>query len=243
MLTVAYGLSRLLEKSGQRLAGAGTGLVCILGAFWGQGDGRGARAGHHRGTCVRRWPPRPPASSSPVELLQDPPRVSSQHATLGSCALGAAGTGGGCAQCGGGGAPVGGTGRVGGRCPLQPRAGAAGWPRAATSPCARACPSACTWVCVRVRSCVCVCACVCTRVRAGSRRRRGQMCGAPGRVGTVWEERPPGFAQANRPQPLRGRSTDSSPRGASVAQAARLRRRFSGRAAPHLGLGSARPGG
>ncbi|CAI9160070.1 unnamed protein product [Rangifer tarandus platyrhynchus] len=77
------------------------------------------------------------------------------------------------------------------------------------------------------------------------------MCGAPGRVGTVWEKRPPGFARANRPQPLppdswgrgRGRSTDLSPRGASVAQAARLRRWFFGRAAPHLSLGSARPSG
>lgn len=124
---------------------------------------------------MRRWPPRPPASSSPVEVLQDSPRVSSQHVTLGGCALGAAWTGGRCAHCGGQGAPVAGTGRVGRRCPLHPRAGAAGWPRAATSPCARACPSACTWVCVRVRSCVCACVCARGAAVAGGRcaERRG----------------------------------------------------------------------
>ena len=245
------GLGWLLEKSGQRLAGSHPGSF-LGGRETGEGQPcRGAGASLHRGNLHAPLAPSDRHRPQAVEVWLYSPRVPSQQVTLGSCAFGAAGTGGGCAPCGW----RAGTGRVGGRCPLHPRAGAAVWPRGRRI-------SVCT--CVHVRASVrtpgcacmcvyvCLCACVCTCVPAGSRRRsRGQKCGAPGRVGTVWEERPPGFAQANQPQALppdswgrrRGKSTDLAARGASVVQAARVRRWFSGRAAPHLILGSARPGG
>nr|CAI9699540.1 unnamed protein product [Rangifer tarandus platyrhynchus] len=71
---------------GRHWAGSHPGRF-LGGGETGEGQScRGARAGTG-GTCVRRWPPRPPASSSPVEVLQDSPRVSSQHVTLRGCAL------------------------------------------------------------------------------------------------------------------------------------------------------------
>ena len=206
----------------------------------GQGDGRGAalqRVGGRSppGEPARAaGPQRPPPSSSSVEVWLDSPRVPSQHVTLGGCALG------GDRRM----RPVWRASRDGsGRLAVSPP------PTSWSSRLAVGPPHLRVHVCARVPTpggacmyvLLCLCACVCTCVRAGSRRGpRGQLCGAPGREGTVWEGRPPGFAQANQPQPLppdswgrgRGKSTDLAPRWASVVQAPRIRRWLSGRAAP-----------
>ena len=93
----------------------------------GQGDGRGAAlqrggAGHHQGNL------RAPLAPNDRHRSQAPWRFGWTHlgflaSALPSEAALLAGTGG-CAPCGG----RAGTGRVGGRYPLRPRAGAAGWP-------------------------------------------------------------------------------------------------------------------
>lgn len=163
------GLGWLLEKSGQRLAGSHPGSF-LEGREMQRGGGRSPP-----GELAQPLAPSDRRRPQAVEVWLYSPRVPSQQVTLGSCAFGAAGTAGGGAPCGW----RAGTGRVGGRCPLHPRAGAAGWPRGRRiSVCtcahvrARVPTAGCACMCVSV----CLCACVCTCVRAGSRRRSGGRC-------------------------------------------------------------------
>lgn len=176
LLTAAYGLSRLLEKSGQRLAAAGTGPVRTLGDFWGAGrrvrgspvEGRGQQPGEPACAAGPHDRQRPQA---PWRFCRT--RLGSLASTLPSEAALSSGRDWRRMR------PVWRTRSSGRRAGSGRRAVSPPPTSWSSRPAAGRHISVCTCVpvCLRlgVRACafMCVCACVCTRVRARSRCRRG----------------------------------------------------------------------